>query len=194
MNNEEVPNTFMTKATPPPHHTRIRPRKNRALRRTRSYGTQYMGLMNSFFGPAITILIFSASVFLMFKLSMNMQKTSLTLVAFILSGSMTYFLLRMMLSFLYAPVTRPPREDHLVSVIIPSFNESRSSVVETINCLIAQDYPIHEIFFIDDGSDSDEAFSAINEMPRKKTHSIHHASRFSNQTYPKNSCASFSRE
>lgn len=123
-----------------------------------------MAPMNSVFGRITTIAVFAVSLILMFQVSSNRQDTPLTVIAFILSGSMAYFLLRMMLSFFYAPATSTPNEDHLVSVVIPSFNESRSSVLATLKSLEEQDYPIHEIIFVDDGSQSTEALSLVQEI------------------------------
>jgi hyaluronan synthase len=49
-------------------------------------------------------------------------------------------------------------------VIIPSYNEKPDAVINTVNSIMAQDYPIHEIFFVDDGSKDQSGYLAIKEM------------------------------
>jgi hyaluronan synthase len=75
----------------------------------------------------------------------------------------TYLLGKMALSFFYRPIDVTP-PDLKVSVIIPSYNEKPDAVVQTVECILAQDYPIHEIFFIDDGSKDVSGFEAVKKM------------------------------
>lgn len=51
-----------------------------------------------------------------------------------------------------------------VAVVVPSYNESASAIVNTINSVLAQDYPIHEIFFVDDGSKDKSAYEVALKM------------------------------
>nr|WP_236838630.1 glycosyltransferase family 2 protein [Caldalkalibacillus salinus] len=69
----------------------------------------------------------------------------------------------MLLSFRYKPIqTEAPIKK--VSVVIPSFNENPEAAVKTVNSVIDQDYPIHEIFFIDDGSKETLAYLQVKKM------------------------------
>jgi hyaluronan synthase len=82
--------------------------------------------------------------------------------AFGIYGSImiTYLVGKMLLSFLYRPYTNEPGE-HKVSVIIPSYNEKPDAVLGIIKSIIAQDYPIHELFFVDDGSKDSSGYEAV---------------------------------
>lgn len=62
-----------------------------------------------------------------------------------------YLLGKMLLSFRYHPIT----EDYAnvkVSVVVPSYNEEPNTLVKTVESILMQDYPIHEIWVVDDGS------------------------------------------
>lgn len=82
--------------------------------------------------------------------------------AFGLYGSVmiVYLIGKMLLSLLYKPYTNTP-PDMKVSVVIPSYNEKPDAVLGTIKSVINQDYPIHEIFFIDDGSKDSSGYEAV---------------------------------
>lgn len=74
-----------------------------------------------------------------------------------------YLLGKMLLSFKYKPYTNEA-PDLKVSIIVPSFNESAEAVETTIKSILQQDYPIHEIFFVDDGSKDVSGFNAIARL------------------------------
>ncbi|MHC5227053.1 glycosyltransferase [Enterococcus sp. LJL99] len=67
------------------------------------------------------------------------------------------------MALFYSPY-RNKAENFNISVVIPSFNEDKDSVVRAVTILLKQTYPIHEIIFIDDGSDSDEAYQAVKNI------------------------------
>ncbi|MFE4523065.1 glycosyltransferase [Cytobacillus firmus] len=72
----------------------------------------------------------------------------------------SYLLGKMILSFQYKPQTGTP-PNLKVSVVIPSYNEKPDAVIKTVESIIKQDYPIHEVFFIDDGSKDVSGYEAI---------------------------------
>ncbi|MFB5190728.1 glycosyltransferase [Alicyclobacillus fastidiosus] len=76
------------------------------------------------------------------------------------SVMVTYLLGKMILSFFYKPFQGTP-PDVKVTVIVPSYNEKAEAAVSTVESLLKQTYPIHEIFFIDDGSQDLSAYHAI---------------------------------
>jgi cellulose synthase/poly-beta-1,6-N-acetylglucosamine synthase-like glycosyltransferase len=53
------------------------------------------------------------------------------------------------------------KENPLVSVLVPAYNEELNSI-RTVNSLLVQDYPEIEIIFVDDGS-KDETFLKVSE-------------------------------
>jgi hyaluronan synthase len=75
-----------------------------------------------------------------------------------------YFLFKMVCSFLYKPEIREPLPGIKVSVVVPSYNEDPDAVMKTIECLLEQDYPIHEIFFIDDGSVDTRGYEVVKKL------------------------------
>ncbi|MFY4775607.1 glycosyltransferase [Metabacillus sp. RGM 3146] len=79
------------------------------------------------------------------------------------SVMIAYLLGKMLLSFKYNTVDLDP-PDMKVSVIIPSYNEAPDAVLGTIESILKQDYPIHEIFVIDDGSKDISAYEATLKL------------------------------
>ena len=71
----------------------------------------------------------------------------------------SYLLGKMLLSFKYQEIMEDP-PDLKVSVIIPSYNEEPHAVLGTIESILKQDYPVHEIFVIDDGSKDTSGYEA----------------------------------
>lgn len=84
-----------------------------------------------------------------------------------------YMLSKMLLSFFYKPV-RGNTPDMKVSVIIPSYNEKPEAVLTTVNSILEQDYPIHEVFFIDDGSKDTSGYEAIKKLSKQHPNLIVH--------------------
>ncbi|MCM3766374.1 glycosyltransferase family 2 protein [Neobacillus niacini] len=78
--------------------------------------------------------------------------------------SFGYLLLKVVVSYFYNPAKQEPKKEYKVSVIIPNYNESIESVNKSLACLLQQDYPIHEIIFVDDGSTDDSAFVEVSKM------------------------------
>lgn len=71
-----------------------------------------------------------------------------------------YLIWKMVLSFYYKPyINKPP--EMKVSVIVPSYNEKPNAVIGTVKSILEQEYPVHEIFFIDDGSTDDSGYQAV---------------------------------
>jgi hyaluronan synthase len=79
------------------------------------------------------------------------------------SVMIAYLLGKMLLSFKYSEVTMDP-PDLKVSVVIPSYNEAPEAVLGTIESILKQDYPVHEIFVIDDGSKDISAYNAVLKL------------------------------
>lgn len=71
----------------------------------------------------------------------------------------SYLIGKMLLSFLYRVEEGEP-PNMKVSVVIPSYNENPDAVVATIDSIMKQDFPVHEIFFIDDGSKDSSGYEA----------------------------------
>jgi len=74
-----------------------------------------------------------------------------------------YLLGKMVLSFGYVPKKDEPLSFR-VSVVVPSYNEKPDAVLKTIESLLEQEYPVHEIFFVDDGSKDVSGYEAIQKL------------------------------
>lgn len=87
--------------------------------------------------------------------------------AFGIYGSVmiTYLLGKMLLSFFYRPYANDPPKMK-VSVFIPSYNEKPQAVFETIKSVLMQDYPVHQIFFVDDGSSDVRGYNTALKFKR----------------------------
>lgn len=79
----------------------------------------------------------------------------------------TYLLGKMLLSFRYKPKAGTP-PDLNVSVVIPSYNEKPDAVIKTVESILQQDYPVHEIFFVDDGSKDTSGYEAILNLKESR--------------------------
>lgn len=79
---------------------------------------------------------------------------------------LTYLTCKMGLAFFYKPYTnQPPLKK--VSVIIPSYNEKVEATINTVKSILNQNYPIHEVFFIDDGSKDISSYNAMMDFKSK---------------------------
>jgi len=71
----------------------------------------------------------------------------------VLGGMMfAYLIIKEFFALLYVPCKKALTKDYKVSVLITCFNENPTSVVSIFESVLAQDYPVHEILFLDDGS------------------------------------------
>lgn len=108
----------------------------------------------------ILFLVFLGMIFL---LRMHTSNDNYRLVMVLYSVNFIYLIIKLSLALLYTPHINTEKE-FKISVIIPSFNEDKDSVLKAISTLVKQTYPIHEIIFIDDGSDSEEAYLAVRHL------------------------------
>ncbi|MBO0439685.1 glycosyltransferase [Enterococcus sp. DIV0869a] len=92
------------------------------------------------------------------------------------SVNFVYLVTKLSLALMYTPSIRQVK-NFKVSVIIPSFNEDEQSVVKAVMTLLKQTYPIHEIIFIDDGSDSEEAYLAVKNLKIDELDGVHFANK-----------------
>jgi hyaluronan synthase len=111
-------------------------------------------------------LLFVSCLIGMIFVNTRVEKNFEFISGLFLSITFVYFLLKMVLSFNYKPVTREVVKGIKVSVVIPSYNENPDAVKNTIECLLEQDYPLHEIIFVDDGSPDTTAYESVLELAK----------------------------
>ncbi|CAH0344250.1 glycosyltransferase [Bacillus sp. CECT 9360] len=114
------------------------------------------------------ITLFSLTVAALFYVNWSASdKWNLT-IGLYGSVMIAYLLGKMILSFKYKTVDLDP-PDLKVSVVIPSYNEEPEAVLGTIKSILKQDYPVHEIFVIDDGSKDISAYNASLKLKETLT-------------------------
>lgn len=118
-------------------------------------------IIESWWGKGIAIFLFLLVIILMFNVNTSAEKTLHYYISAFGSLSFIYMMFRVVLSFFYRPVTKEPSKEFKVSVIIPSYNEEPESVLESVQGIVHQDYPIHEIIFVDDGSTDSSAYQKV---------------------------------
>lgn len=110
------------------------------------------------------VTVFLLLMFLMINVNYRVDKTIDYIVGAFATVSFMYLLLKLVLSFFYKPARGEPREGLTVSVIIPSYNENADSVIKAIQSILEQDYPVHEIIFVDDGSSNTDAYEEVTAL------------------------------
>ena len=79
--------------------------------------------------------------------------TARTTIWYLLGGIMfAYMLVKKACALLYRPSKADLTKEYKVSVILTCYNEDPHAVVSIFDNILALDYPVHEIIFLDDGS------------------------------------------
>ncbi|MFB4160156.1 glycosyltransferase [Geomicrobium sp. JSM 1781026] len=128
--------------------------------------TQKPLIIERWYVRASIILLFIVLLLLMFNVNVRSDTTFEYIITAFGTLGFTYLMSKLLLSFFYKPYTEEPNKEHKVSVVIPSYNEDPEAVKQSFESLLEQDYPIHEIIFIDDGSDDPTSFHEINEYAK----------------------------
>lgn len=72
-----------------------------------------------------------------------------------------YLFSKMLFSTIYKKANKPVKKDYKVTCVVPCYNEASDALIETLDSLVAQTYPIHEIYFIDDHSSDDSGYQGL---------------------------------
>jgi hyaluronan synthase len=115
------------------------------------------------FSKVLIFLLFIMLVVIMFTINIFAKGKFDLFLGVYGSIMLSYMLGKMLLSFKYKPYKNDAPQMK-VSIVIPSYNEKPADVEETLKSILTQDYPIHEIFFVDDGSKDVSGFDAIRRM------------------------------
>lgn len=102
----------------------------------------------------VTVLLFAL---LFFSLSWLEADRALSLYGIIL---LIYLFAKMGLSFIYKPFTGKAKP-FKVACVIPSYNENGDGLIETLDSILAQTYPIETIYIVDDGSPDPTGFRQV---------------------------------
>jgi len=90
---------------------------------------------------------------------------------YLLGGMMlAWLIVKQVFALLYRPCKRELTQDYKVSVILTCFNEDPQSVVSVFENVLALDYPVHEIIFLDDGSKDPLAFEVAKSFAEDHQH------------------------
>jgi hyaluronan synthase len=119
-----------------------------------------------FFSKLFIISVFFMSLSGMFSIN-YLAKGKVNVYLGIYGTLMVAYLLgKMILSFFYKPYSSENLPDMKVSVVIPSYNESPQSLLNTVHSILSQDYPIYEIIVVDDGSKDFSGYNALKELEK----------------------------
>jgi len=75
-----------------------------------------------------------------------------------------YLLLREIFALLYRPCKDELTKEYTVTAIITCYNENPESIVAIFENILALDYPVHEVLFLDDGSKSTLAYEVAKSF------------------------------
>ena len=75
-----------------------------------------------------------------------------------------YLLIKEAFALLYRPCKSELTRDYKVTAVITCYNENPSSVVSIFENILALDYPVHEILFLDDGSADSTAYEVAKSF------------------------------
>jgi len=110
-------------------------------------------------GKVISIVLIGLCIFTILRFTSRAHEW------YVLGGLMfVYLLIKEILSLCYRPYTAELTKDYKVSVLITCFNEDPESVVSIFENILALDYPVHEILFLDDGSKDPLAFEVAKSF------------------------------
>lgn len=112
------------------------------------------------------ILIFS--LLYIISMSLVIYKNGFSFINFYWIITLSYFLLKMILSFFYTPEKKDfVDENATISVFIPVYNEKAELLKETIESLLNQTRSIDNIYLYDDGSNDTSAIDCIEIYKNK---------------------------
>lgn len=84
---------------------------------------------------------------------------------YLLGGIMfALLLIKDVFALLYVPCKKELTKDYSVTAIVTCYNENPESVVSIFQNILALDYPVHEILFLDDGSKDPLAFEVAKSF------------------------------
>ncbi|MCL2437137.1 MAG: glycosyltransferase family 2 protein [Clostridiales bacterium] len=107
----------------------------------------------TWWGRLIIILASILYIFLIWRFTPRMDAWHL------LGGVMfAYMLIKILFALMYRPSKAELSKDYKVSAIITCYNEDPCSIVSVFDNVLALDYPVHEIIFLDDGSADTTAY------------------------------------
>ena len=118
--------------------------------------------MNRPFTPLGKIFSLITIVLLIFAIS---RYTARSEYLYALGGMMlAWLLIKQALALFYRPSKAELTQDYKVSVILTCYNEQPSAIVSVLENILALDYPVHEVLFLDDGSKEPLAYEVAKSF------------------------------
>ncbi|MCL2402466.1 MAG: glycosyltransferase family 2 protein [Oscillospiraceae bacterium] len=110
-------------------------------------------------GKCISALFTLACIFAIWRFTARAEQW------YLLGGLMFFYMLvKIFFALLYRPCRKELTKPYKVTAMITCFNENPTSVVAILENVLALDYPVHEILFLDDGSKSTLAFEVAQSF------------------------------
>jgi len=131
-------------------------------------------------GKLASILIIVLCIFAIWRFTSRADQW------YALGGIMFFYLaIKEFFALLYRPCRKELTKDYKVSVIITCFNEDPKSVATVFENIMAFDYPVHEVLFLDDGSADTLGYRVAKSFAQAHKH-IPGAPKFQIVRYKKN--------
>jgi len=104
-------------------------------------------------GKIVSIILIAISFFAIWHFTARAEEW------YLLGGFMfAYLVLKELFALFYRPCKKELTKEYKVTAIITCFNENPTSVVSIFDNILEQDYPVHEVLFLDDGSEDPLAY------------------------------------
>ena len=98
-------------------------------------------------GKCISILFLFIYIFAIWRFTARAEQW------YLLGGLMFFYMIvKKVFALIYVPCKNELTKEYKVTAMITCFNENPTSVVSILDNILALDYPVHEILFLDDGS------------------------------------------
>ena len=110
-------------------------------------------------GKIASVLIITICIFAIWRFTARSAQW------YLLGGMMlVYLIIKEIFALFYMPCKRKLTKEYKVTVLIACFNEDPTSVVSIFENILALDYPVYEILFLDDGSADPLAFEVAKSF------------------------------
>ena len=114
----------------------------------------------TWWGKVLTILVIVLCLVALWHFTARVERQWL-----VLGGLMFFFLMtKHVFALFYRPYKAELTKDYKVTAIITCYNEKPESVVSIFENVMALDYPVHDILFLDDGSKDPLAYEVARSF------------------------------
>ena len=116
-------------------------------------------------GKVISAAFFSLCIFAIWRFTARAEQW------YLLGGLMFFYMMvKIVFALLYRPCKRELTKPYKVTAMVTCFNENPASVISILDNILALEYPVHEVLFLDDGSADPLAFEVAKSFAESHQH------------------------